>query len=182
MKFSQLKAAFELHCGTADLVDAAELAVWFNEAQNDLALYFAPAVRAAYFEGQNQAADGTYPLPADCLRPLAVINEGSRRELRPVISGQGRLYVPLGNFELLYHKLPRFFTGLNGDEQSELAEALHDLIPLFAAARYWDKESEGDYSESALGTKWMSYYFQARDTRHKLLQGLSPLAAEWQVV
>ena len=58
MKFSQLKAAFELHCGTADLVDAAELAIWFNEAQNDLALYFAPAVRAAYFEGQNQAADG----------------------------------------------------------------------------------------------------------------------------
>jgi|GEM_PF-3379577 len=182
MKFSELKAAFELHCGTADIVDAAELAIWFNEAQNDLALNFAPAARTAYVDGQNQAFDGTYPLPADCLRPLAVIFEGSTSELRPVITDQGRLYVAQGSFDLLYHKLPQPFTGLDGDEQSELAAPLHDLIPLFATARYWDKESEGDYSESALGTKWMSYYYQARDARRKLLAGLRAVPDEWQVV
>ena len=182
MKFSELRAAFELHCGTADIVDSAELAIWFNEAQNDLALNFAPAARALYVDGQNRAADGTYPLPADCLRPLAVIHEGSTHELRPVITEQGRLYAPQGSLCLLYHKLPRPFTGLDGDEQSELNAALHDLIPLFAAARYWDKESEGDYAESALGSKWMSYYYQARDARRKLAGGLQAAPDEWQVV
>ena len=42
MDFSQLKEAFEIHTGITDEAYAAELALWFNEAQLDLAWELSP--------------------------------------------------------------------------------------------------------------------------------------------
>ena len=42
MKFSELVEAFEAYTGVVGEIDDAEMAVWFNEAQLDLALDFAP--------------------------------------------------------------------------------------------------------------------------------------------
>jgi len=39
---------------------------------------------------------------------------------------------------------------------------LHDLLPLFAASRYWDRESEGDREETGHGTKWMEHYMRRK--------------------
>ena len=37
MTFAQMREMFEAYTGTGDEVDSAQLALWFNEAQLDLA-------------------------------------------------------------------------------------------------------------------------------------------------
>jgi hypothetical protein len=78
---------------------------------------------------------------------------------------------------------PVLFTGSQEDAVSSLPAVLHDLLPVFAASRYWDRESEGDNEESRQGAKYMEYYQQGkllRRSRDLHLNGDKPL--RWEVV
>ncbi|MEG1997129.1 MAG: hypothetical protein RR051_01660 [Clostridiales bacterium] len=81
-----------------------------------------------------------------------------------------------------YRQEYQAFTGTDPEQVCGLHPALHDLIPLFAAARYWDRESEGDYEESSLGTKWMNYYRLGKEERKKQVEGIFPKLDHWQVI
>lgn len=120
--FAELQAAFETHTGISGEIDSAELAIWLNEAQYDLATYF--------------------ELP----------------------------------------DMPAPFTGASGNQISDLPPILHDLMPLWATSRYWDRESEGDAEESGHGTKWMGYYLRSREQCKNLLHLKGPKPEQWVVI
>lgn len=169
MEFSKLVEAFEAHTGLSGQPDAAVLAIWFNEAQADLALDLGPVKRLDFAAG---AAE--YDLPADF---LALI-EGSctltpDNKLRFAAAAPRTIY---------YRALPAFFDGVDTSQESELDPALHALLPLWAASRYWDQESEGDYEESGHANKWMNYYLQAKQQATKRLARRGGGLERWQIV
>ncbi len=78
-------------------------------------------------------------------------------------------------------QLPSPFNGDEGDQVCDLPILLHDLLPLFAAARYWDRESEGDNEESMHGNKWMAYYLQGKNLRRAMLSFNESEPQNWQI-
>ena len=147
MTFAQLTAAFETYTNVSDQVDAAQLALWFNEAQLDLA-YELGAVETRQLE----------LTPGALLRPEADWLRVVGCELDYKRQPDGSLLFPNGGSgRLFYRRQPRPFSGIDSDQVSELPEALHYLPALFAASRYWDMESEGDGEESGHAAKWLSY-------------------------
>lgn len=154
MTFSELCEAFTTYTGAVDQVDNAQLALWFNEAQLDLAYELGPVSTLTL-----NAAAGDSCLPgSDWLRVMGCdldyvqLPDGRLRFTR---GGQGGLY---------YRALPAAFSGADGSQVSALPQAVHYLLALFAAARYWAMESEGDAEESAHAAKWLSYYYQGKNT------------------
>lgn len=143
MNFSALVNLFEAYTQTDGAADNVVLALWFNEAEADLAYDLGPVVKYTYTE---EAAE--YEPPLDCLRILA--GDFSR-------TPQGKL-VFSGDKTIYYRQLPASFTGADGEAESPLPLSVHPLLAMFAASRYWDQESEGDGEESAHATKWMNYY------------------------
>ncbi|MEG2213721.1 MAG: hypothetical protein RRY35_07500, partial [Clostridiales bacterium] len=67
-----------------------------------------------------------------------------------------------GAIAVYYRQIPSLFPLPTSGDVCELAEMLHSLLPLFAASRYWDRESEGDGEESGHGSKWMKYYVEQK--------------------
>ena len=175
MTFKQLQDAFELHVGIEGEIDGAQLAIWFNEAQLDLAMDCGKVTSISYRADTEHA----YSLPEDCLKIVEV--DGAQYHLTP---DQKVVFdsADNANVTLYYRKMPQLFVDNNPDQISELHPALHDLIPLFAASRYWDRESEGDYEETAHGSKWMNYYLQGKEVRKRSLDGIIPKLDCWQVI
>ncbi|MBR5430483.1 MAG: hypothetical protein IK116_08180 [Firmicutes bacterium] len=171
MNFAELAQAFTAYTGAVDQVDNAQLALWFNEAQLDLAYDLGPVSRLEL----NAAAGDTLLPGADwlCLT-------GCDLEYRRL--ADGRLLFPAGGQGCLYYRaLPPAFTGVNGDQESTLPAPVHYLLALFAAARYWDMESEGDGEESAHAGKWLSYYYQGKNLARSRLPGSRSDAEQWTV-
>lgn len=152
MNFATLKSIFENNTGvSSNEVESAELAFWFNEAQLDLAYELGPLGSYEY----TAVADTTYDLPADALKITGCTGNYS-------IDGAGKIEFENEGENILYYRgMPTDFTGLDAEE-SELHKALHYLLPIFAGARYWDKESEGDPEEMNLANKWLSMYYQGK--------------------
>lgn len=171
--FNELKKSFELHVGSEGEMDNAQIAIWFNEAQLDLALDCGKIRKQIY-----QAIAGkAYDLPTDFLRLIAV--EGAEYSMTP----DGKIsFSSDGEATIYYRAMPIPFSGNDANQTSELHVALHDLIPIFATSRYWDRESEGDYEETGHGTKWMNYYLQSKEQRKKKLDGIFPIADHWTVI
>ena len=171
MKFSELCRAFTTYTGAVDQVDNAQLALWFNEAQLDLAYDLGPVSVL-----ELEAAPGESCLPgADWLCVTGC-------ELDYVKLPDGRLrFSEGGRGDLFYRALPPAFSGADGDQESVLPEAVHYLLALFAAARYWDMESEGDGEESAHAKKWLSYYYQGKNVARSRLPGAFFDVSGWTV-
>ncbi|MDO4582300.1 MAG: hypothetical protein Q4B96_06950 [Bacillota bacterium] len=172
MTFAELIKAFEAHCGVSNELDAAQLALWFNEAQNDLAADLGEIKKQTL----TVTAGEEYALPDDCLRLVEVA--GAPYDCTP---DQKLVFGANGAATLYYCALPAGFSGSAGTQESELHPTLHYLLPIFAAARYWDAESEGDYEESNLGSKWMSYYLQGKAAARIRLDRSFLTPACWQV-
>lgn len=171
MDFSQLKAAFETHTGITDETDAAELALWFNEAQLDLAWELSPVKKLAV----TVEAGSSFTPPEQW---LCVI--GADKEYR--ITPDGKiLFEQEGPAEIYYREMPTSFSGTDEEEESTLHQSLHYLLPLFAAARYWEKESEGDSEESSQASKWLSYYYQGKSLAKARLFGINDPVDCWQI-
>ncbi len=170
MNFGQMKEAFESHTGITDEIDAHELALWFNEAQLDLAWELAevqkediPAANSGFVPPQNW---------------LAVI--GSNKLYRLTPDGQ-IIFEEGGDAELYYREIPQSFSGTDDQETSALHVGLHYLLPIFAAARYWDKEAEGDSEESAQANRWLSYYYQGKSLAKSRLFGVIEPIDAWSI-
>ena len=157
MTFNELVALFEAYTGTEGEVEEAQLAMWFNEAQLDLAYDMGSVVCW-------EPAGGTsYDVPEDCLRIIDSTGDYT-------ISPDNKILLDTEGTVLYYFKTPTPFTGADQDQESELNKALHTLLAMFAASRYFDQESEGDTEESNHATKWMSYYLQGKNTARTKLQ------------
>ena len=166
--FQELKNRFDALTGLNDEIDNAVLAIWFNEAQLDLAFELGEIATEEYAAGAEQA------LPPALLR---IVDCSAEYTLTP----DGKLTLPGGGV-LYYRRAPAMFTGTEMDAVSELPEAVHHLIPLWAASRYWDMESEGDGEESSHASKWMAYYQQGKTYCLQLLDQARAALSEWRIV
>lgn len=171
MNFTELNNLFESYTGTEGEVESSEFAVWLNEAQLDLAYDFGTVEK--WMPEENET--GAYPLPEDCL----VLIEADK-DFYYLPNGDISFYGSPGN--MYYIKYPAEFTGLESEQVSELPPAIHNLMAMFAASRYWDGESEGDGEESAHATKWMSYYLQGKAQAKSRLQTRGSRVTEWRVI
>lgn len=172
MTFGELRTLFESYTGAVDEVDSTQLALWFNEAQLDLAYELGP-IQSMEFN-----SDGTgciqpgenWLTVVGCDLPYQRMPDGS---LRPEGDGSGK--------KIYYRTAPALLTGTDSQEQSQLLPALHYLLALFAASRYWDMESQGDGEESTHASKWMSYYYQGKSlAKARLEMSRGPLL-QWFV-
>ncbi len=171
MNFGQMRDAFLSYTGVVDPLDNAELAFWFNEAQLDLAWELAP-VEAYELAG----ARGTVFTPPDDW--LVII--GGSKQYR--VTGGGDIVLEEdGPCELYYRKIPEDFSGLNDEQTTVLHLGLHYLLPIFAAARYWEKEAEGDGEELNQASRWLSYYYQGKSLAKSRLFGINEPIDVWQI-
>lgn len=166
MTFGELKTLFESYTNISDDVDNAQLALWFNEAQLDLAYDLGP-IKTVAATGGDFRPGADWLTVAGCDAAYTLLPDGTMR-----LSEGGNIY---------YRCIPAAFTGTDSDQESELPAALHYLPALFAASRYWDTESEGDGEESNQAAKWLGYYYQGKNlARARALAGQQP-PARWQV-
>ena len=171
MTFSELCEAFVTYTGAVDQVDNAQLALWFNEAQLDLAYDLGPISTV-----ELSAESGSSCLPGTDWLCIT----GSDLAYQKL--ADGRLYFPQGGSGNLYYRaLPSAFSGADGDQESALPGPVHYLMAMFAASRYWDMESEGDSEESTHASKWLSYYYQGKNTAKSRLPAASIEITGWTV-
>lgn len=156
MNFGEMKTTFLNYTGITDgEVEETDLAIWFNEAQLDLAYDFGEIENQVY---EDVKLNEKYALPQTALQLLDIGSEYTITEDNKI------QFANEGENTLYFRAIPPSFTGLEEEQTSTLHSALHYLIPIFAASRYWDKESEGDSEESTHATKWMNYYLQGKAT------------------
>lgn len=172
MQFSELKNIFLAHTGLNDGdIEDSIISIWMNEAQRDLA-YECGEQAAESYEGA-QPIEG-WAMPDNCLK----IIDGDRDFY---INNLGRIVFTAGGGGVIYYrKYPTSFTGAHLDE-SDLPEAVQHLLPIFAAARYWDRESEGDTEEMNLSTKWMNYYQMGKATAIRNLSQAGCGLQKWTI-
>lgn len=172
MSFDHMRAAFESYIGLSDDVDTVQLALWFNEAQLDLAYDFGPVMERETGEipaGYRLKPDDDWLCLLDSSPPCQVQPNG---DIVFTKGGSGKLY---------YRRLPLGLSGVDGGEECELPPALHYLLPIFAAARYWDSESEGEPGESSHASKWLGYYYQGKNQARARLLGVHGEISGWLV-
>ena len=167
MNFGELSDLFINYTGAEGDVDSAQLASWFNEAQLDLAYDFTRAEELTL-------ADSEIILPSNCLR---IVDCSSSYSVLPT----GKLMVDSIPAILYYTPIPEAFTGTNTMQESALPGAIHYLLAMFAASRYWDLESEGDAEESGHANKWMSYYLQGKAAAKSRLNTFGIKLDKWRV-
>lgn len=172
MQFSELKSIFLSHTGLNDGdVQDSTLAAWMNEAQLDLS-YICGEQAVQNYAGMSPAEG--WPLPEDCLTVT-----GGDEDF--YFNNLGRIAFTNGSGgNIFYRKYPIRLTGSLTDE-CLLPEAVQYLLPIFAAARYWDMESEGDVEESQLGTKWMNYYQMGKATAIRNLSQAGSQLQRWHI-
>lgn len=155
MTFDKLQQLF-ISLTNTDEVEPTTLALWFNEAQLDLALDFGE-VKDASLPGLLTL--GASSLPGDLLRILDV-QDGSGNSVDWEITPQGQIAVSgSGSCTLYYRAMPSVsFDGMTMDTESALPAPLHYLLAYYAAWKFWDMESEGDTEESNHATKFLNYY------------------------
>ena len=155
MDFADLRDLFENYTGVSESeVEDIDLALWFNEAQLDLAYDFGNIKEYVYEDGVE--AGELNDLPVDLIN---LVDSTIPYE----ITLTGKIaFAQNGTPSIYYRAIPLSFTGTEPEATSELHEALHYLLAIWAASRYWDKESEGDGEESQHATKWMNYYYQGK--------------------
>lgn len=172
MKFSELITAFENYTGAEGEVENIALALWFNEAQIDLQYSLGTITT---YEYEDAEADTAYSLPTDVL-----VLTGS--DVDYYIDQAGKIvFAEGGDINIYYRAQPTDFTGLDEDAESDLPSNIHQAIAMFAASRYWDKESEGDSEESAHAAKWFGYYYQAKNQAISKMN-ISPTIDCWTVI
>lgn len=171
MNFSELREAFETYTNATDEVDAAQLALWMNEALLDLAYELGPVKK---IEVEVEAGEEYQP-GIEWLRVVHSDIDFCRQPdgaLKFLTGGSGKIY---------FRELPTPFSGTDSGQQSGLHPALHHLPALFAASRYWDQECDGDAEESSLAAKWLSYYYQGKNLARARLDNASWDIDSWRV-
>ena len=151
MTFSEITEAFEAYTGVSGEIDDSELAIWYNEAQIDLALDFGRIKTAELVPDEN----GLAAPPAD---NIMVVDANADYSWT---SGGLLKFKTDAPVEVYYRAMPdpeHVFTGANPNQTPDLPYSLHYLLALFAASRYWDRESEGDTEEMNLANKWWQQY------------------------
>ena len=171
MNFGEMRDAFLSYTGCTDPLDSAELALWFNEAQLDLSWELAPVKTETVTVGRG----GSFTPPDNW---LTIIGGSGHYRVSP--SGQ---VIPEedGGLELYYRAIPEDFSGIDPDQECALHQGLHYLLPIFAAARYWDKEAEGGDEESAQANRWLSYYYQGKNLAKSRLFGRNEPMYQWEI-
>ena len=162
--FAQLVTAFEAHTGISGEIDNATLAIWFNDAQEDLAMDFGRIKTVEVVVGE------PFLLPEDCIKVIDV-EQGGTPLLWDVSPDRYITIAANGAVKLLYRSMPGVaFSGSDGLQTSDLSPVLHRLIPIYAAYMYWMRESEGDSEEYRLGNSWWEKYMLGKQQALQKLQ------------
>jgi hypothetical protein len=164
-----------------------QLATWFNEAQNEIALNGLGNTRVQ--EYRDVRFGQFYDLPerflgvVECPYNYDLSVTGKIRFRR----GEGccsacQRFEPL---QMIYREFPKEFPrGVKEQDTSfvcELSPPLHELLPLFAASRYWQQQSAGDYEESALAVQYMQQFEMRKNAFMRLYEDGQDRATRWIV-
>lgn len=155
MNFTELITVYDAYIGQEGDIDNAQIAIWFNEAQKDLAYDFGYAKDYTYEDGV--PAGVGVALPADNIRFLDADQPYSFDSAGRIVFAYG------GRPTITYRYMPTTrFTGGDSEETSELPAMVHDLMCLWAAYRYWLREAEGDSEEMNQAMRFYQDYQTAK--------------------
>lgn len=165
MNIGELREAFEALVD--DSVDNAMFIVWLNEALEDLAMEYGPVKYTTY----NAVANIEYDLPPDHLRTIEIKDKNGQRYLSFEVSEWGKIrFLEDGDYTLYYHRVPTRL--LVGDDslKPDIHEVLQTPMYIYAAAKFFERESEGDPEESSHASKFMSQYSSMKYDRAQKLR------------
>lgn len=180
MKYSELVAAFEAYTGVVGEIDDADLAIWFNEAQLDLALDFGTVKTATL----TPSSVGVLSPPADNIKILDVLQDGQSANFSWSSAGDMRVDTDQP-VDVVYRAMPdpaHVFTGIDPDQTPDLPYPIHYLLAIFATAMYWDRESEGDTEEMNLANKWLARYNAAKANFKAKMDQAGSFVDRWTVI
>lgn len=180
MTYAELVAAFEAYTGVVGEIDDADMVVWFNEAQLDLSLDFGTVKTATL----TPSTSGVLSPPADNIRIIAIQQGGEDVDFGWSSAGQMLVYTDQP-VDVIYRAMPdpaHVFTGIDPDQTPDLPYPIHFLLSIFAAAMYWDRESEGDTEEMNLANKWLARYNAAKKNLLNKMDSAGGKVDRWTVI
>ena len=178
MNIKEIQTQFEGHIG--DTVDLAELVVWLNEAQRDIALRYGVVNRVSMVINDIKEV----ALPTNFMAAQRITLNGEL--VYPgqfTISPRGYFCADeAGTYVMDYLQMPLDLLATNGNNVPEINPVFHDLLALFAAARYFDREAQGDSEEMTQAQGWMSYYRNGLRDKAKVYQSSFQQVTGWTVM
>ncbi len=180
MKYSELVAAFEAYTGVAGEIDDADIAIWFNEAQLDLALYFGTVKTTEPLA----PVSGVISTPVDTIKIIEIQSDNTNLYYRK--TGGGQIYVGTDQpVTIVYRAMPapeHLFDGTDPDCEPDLPYPIHYLLALYATAMYWYRESEGDTEEMNLANFWLAKYNAGKASFIKMMDRAGDDVDHWVVI
>lgn len=180
MTFNELVGAFEAYTGVSGEIDNVDMAVWFNEAQLDLSLYFGNIKTSAPIT----PVSGVISTPVDNIKIIEIQSDGSNLYYRK--TGGGQIYVGTDQpVNIVYRAMPapeHVFTGTDVEQTPDLPYPIHYLLSIYAAAMYWYRESEGDTEEMNLANYWLAKYNAGKASFIKMMDRAGDDLDHWEVI
>lgn len=180
MKYNELVAAFEAYTGISGEIDDADIAIWFNEAQLELALYFGTIKT----ETVTPDSSGVLSTPVDNIKIIEITSDGQNLYYRK--TGGGQIYVGTDQpVTIVYRAMPapeHLFDGTDPDCEPDLPYPIHYLLSVYAAAMYWYRESEGDTEEMNLANYWLAKYNAGISKFIKMMDRAGDDVDHWVVI
>lgn len=165
MKVSELRDAFEALVD--DRVNNFILIIWLNEAQEDISLYYSPVESVELYAEAMVYKE----LPEDLLRVIEVKDENENVCRNFEITEYGHIrFADTGTYTIYYNRKPKDMPLGEDDAKPDLPELLHKPLYVFAASRFFDRESIGDPEESQFAQKLMEQYRQMVTARANKLR------------
>ena len=153
MNVKQIRETFE---GLIDdSVDNSLLLIWINEAQDAIASEYGVKTSKQIIA----VTDVEYPITSDFLRVLEVRNSDGEDYIWYNITEWGDIsFADDDTYTIHYLKTPTPVAGNNDIAEPSVHDFLHSLIPVYAAAKFYDRESLGDTEESQMANKLMGQF------------------------
>lgn len=156
MTVGELRAAFEAFVD--DTVDNSVFLIWLNDAIQDASLKYSPMTSVVI----DASALEYTALPADFLSLIEVLDTQGElcRDFETTEWGSIR-FATAGTYTVHYHRMANALTANDDNAVPDLPTLMHSPLYIFAASRYWDRESMGDTEESDMSSKLMRQYENA---------------------
>lgn len=175
MNVGEMRARFEDFVD--DTVDSIVSVRWFNEAQEVIATeYGIPKETNLAVTAKTWTA-----LPDDFMARLEIYDSLGNPYFDYQIDHFGRIKTQTSDTYILeYLGLPIDLPATNDSAVSALHPILHQLMVIYAASKFFDRESAGDPEESQQAVKYMQQFEMMKQKRIASLRARTEMAHEFK--